>query len=269
MSRESATGSVRGLPSAVMSLFTAIADRRYDREELEWIEKIERHRKELASSNEVLHYFDFGAGSPDHQRSDEEMYEGTQGSNTVGAITRVASKERMWASVLFRIIREIKPQRCLEMGSSVGISGAYQAAALEVNRSGSLLALEGAESIAAVARRTLESLGLATRATVRVGRFQDLLSDALADRFDYVFVDGHHDGPATVKYFSDIVDAVESHAVVVFDDITWSPSMQDAWTECTHRPEVTASFDLGPVGVCLVGDERAVRNAVRCRIDLR
>ena len=59
---------------------------------------------------------------------------------------------------------------------------------------GALVTLEGADSLAAIARRNLERLG---RSNVRVviGRFEDTLAGVLRElgTLDYAFIDGHHD----------------------------------------------------------------------------
>ena len=92
----------------------------------------------------------------------------------------------------------MRPGSCLEMGTAVGVSTAYQAAALRLNRHGSFVTIEGATSLADIARSNFQQLGLDTVEVV-VGRFQDTLTEVLTSRqpVDYVFVDGHHDEQAT------------------------------------------------------------------------
>src|SRR6185436_17045659 len=100
--------------------------------------------------------------------------------------------------------REFRPSRCLEMGTNLGVSAAYQAAALAVNGSGELHTIESAPPLAELSRGHLASLQLA--AEVHQGKFADVLPGLLARTapLDYVFVDGHHDGPATVGYFAQL-----------------------------------------------------------------
>ena len=68
------------------------------------------------------------------------------------------------------------------MGTAVGISAAYQAAALALNGRGTFTTLEGAEPLADIARDNLRRLGLGMVEVV-VGRFEDTL-DAVLAHFD-------------------------------------------------------------------------------------
>jgi hypothetical protein len=117
---------------------------------------------------------DNGAGRAGSNLTPEEMSAGIQVTEALGSINRIASKPPYWCRLLFHLIRGWRPSTCIEMGTAVGISAAYQAAALKLNGSGRLTTLEGAEGLAAVARRNFRNLGLDT-VEVRIGRFQDTL----------------------------------------------------------------------------------------------
>lgn len=248
----------RHLDPLVTALFTAIAARGYTPQEWAWIERIKRRYRTLADLTETVVYTDYGAGSPDDARSAEQMRLGVPSQQSVGQLTRAASKDPKWAGLLLRILRETRPLRCVEMGAAAGISASYQAAALRLNGAGRLVTLEGSEAVAELAADTLKNLGLDDVAEVVVGRFQDSLEPALRGGVDYMFVDGHHDRDATIGYFDAIAAATE-RAVVVLDDIDWSPGMVEAWRYVSRSGGVAAAFDLGRVGVCVInwgGSER-------------
>ena len=42
-------------------------------------------------------------------------------------------------SILFRLIRNLEPSSCVELGSCVGISASYQAGALSLNKKGQII----------------------------------------------------------------------------------------------------------------------------------
>jgi predicted O-methyltransferase YrrM len=155
---------------------------------------------------------------------------------------------------LYRLVRDLEPGRVLEMGSSFGISTAYLAAALDANGRGDLIALEGAPSIAEIAAEGLTELGL-DRARIVPGRFADTLHEAWADgtALDLVFVDGHHDGPATIEYFERLLPHTSSGAVLVFDDIRWSDSMLDAWERIAADPRCAEVIDADRIGAVVLG----------------
>lgn len=222
-------------------------------EERSWIDRIERLRSEMNASTAPVTRRDFGAGSPEGKLTPEEMRAGVETTDTVGHISRLASKPPFWCGLLFELIRTVHPKSCIEMGTAVGISAAYQGAALRLNGGGELVTLEGAGSLANIARKNFQELGL-DAVDVVVGRFQDTLPDVLASRkpVDYVFVDGHHDERATVDYFGQILPFLTQIALVVFDDIAWSEGMKRAWRRIARHQAVEVAVDLGPVGLCVV-----------------
>jgi predicted O-methyltransferase YrrM len=224
-------------------------------DELRWVEQIESLRSQIEQSRETVPVPDYGAGSPDDTLSDDQMLAGRMTTEVVGEACRNYSKPRSWATLLFRLLTRFKPQSCLEMGTCLGISASYQSAALELNGAGKLISLEGAPSFAAIAHKNLETLGLAHRASIIVGRFADTFDQALEQlgKVDYAFIDGHHDEQATIAYFQQLRGHLASQAMVVFDDTAWSPGMQRAWKQICDDPSVDVSFDLRQMGVCLLG----------------
>lgn len=235
-------------------------------EERDWFVRIERLRAELDASDTPVLRLDYGAGSPGAGRTAEEMLAGVETPDTIGHVARLTSKPPFWGRVLFNLVRHTRPASCIEMGTSLGISAAYQAAALELNGTGALVTLEGAPAIAELAREHLARLGLG-RAEVVVGRFQDTLPSVLEARrpVDYVFVDGHHDEHATLGYFQRLLPFLADSALLVFDDIAWSDGMRRAWATLARDPRVTTAVGLGPVGLCLIhrGEGRGRYHEIR------
>lgn len=156
------------------------------------------------------------------------------------------------AGFLFHLIRTIKPDHVLEMGTRVGISGSYAAAAMRLNGNGQLYTLEGSPETARIARATFASLGLADRVTLIEGPFRDTLSAALTNRtIGLAFVDGHHEGPATLRYFDMIRPHLAKGAVVWFDDIDW-PSMVPAWQTLRADPIFSTTAQTKRTGLAVV-----------------
>jgi predicted O-methyltransferase YrrM len=154
------------------------------------------------------------------------------------------------------------------MGTAVGISGAYQATALKLNGHGKLVTLEGADSIAQIARSNFQRLGLDSVEVV-VGKFDETLPKVLAETqpVDYVFIDGHHDERATVAYFEQIVPFLAESALLVFDDITWSDGMAKAWKTIAGNRRVGVAVDLGQMGLCVV--DKSISPRVYVSVTLR
>ncbi len=200
-------------------------------EEQELITLIEQRRSFLLSSDKEIAVIDYGAGSSSSNRTKEEMEKGVQSTALVANICK-ASKPAFWATFLFKLIRKLEPSSCVELGSCVGISASYQASALKINEKGKLLTLEGSPEIAKIANETLESLNL-QNASVVTGPFHETLKGVLESSkpIDFFFNDGHHDHDAVILYFNEALPNLSNEAVVVFDDISWSPGMRKAWIE--------------------------------------
>lgn len=222
-------------------------------EEKGWIDRIENLRAELNASGKQITRMDYGAGNPDSTRTQEEARKGVEVTQTLGHLSQGVSKPPFWCLLLFKLIRTTRPSSCIEMGTAVGISGAYQAAALKLNGQGALVTLEGAPSLAEVATSNFQRLSLQTVDMV-VGRFDETLSSVLTRRrpVDYVFIDGHHDEQATLSYFEQIYPSLSDRALVVLDDINWSDGMKRAWKTIAQDKRVGGAVDLGLIGICVI-----------------
>lgn len=223
--------------------------------ERQWVDRIEEKRRALNNSTEKISKTDFGAGNPDLTQTEDEMYEGVTRDTTVGKTCRKASKPYFWSLLLFKLIREFRPSICIELGTCLGISGAYQASAQKINKNGNLITLEGAKSLAALAEKNLQQLGL-DNAEVVCGRFQDTLDRVLTENkpIDYAFIDGHHDEKATILYFEQFLPCLSKNSMIIFDDISWSDGMRNAWETIKNHKAVKISVDLGVIGICVLDD---------------
>jgi predicted O-methyltransferase YrrM len=175
----------------------------------------------------------------------------------VGAVSPWASVWPTWGLFLMRLVRELRPRSCLELGTGYGLSGCYHAAALVLNGEGRIVTLEGASARARIADQGFAALGVA-RVEARVGSLQDMLEDAArrAAPVDYVFVDAEHEEAETLEHFRTLGPHLACPAVIVFDDIRWSDGMRRAWAQISGHPAVTAAIDLHRMGVCVVAGDQ-------------
>lgn len=235
-------------------------------EEQKWIDLIEKRRVFLLNSDKEIAIIDYGAGEPGSERSKEEMKKGIQLMAIVGDLCK-ASKPAFWASILFKIIRNTEPSSCVELGSCVGVSAAYMSAALNMNGKGKLFSLEGSPETARIAKETLENLNLQNGSIV-TGPFSETLKGVLesAKHIDFFFNDGHHDHDAVIEYFNQSLPYLSDEAVIVLDDISWSPGMRKAWSEIEDDKRVFASIDLQTIGVVLISNN--FRRKVRFRVSI-
>lgn len=222
-------------------------------EERAWVGRIEALRRELNASTEPIERFLYGLRPETPHPPGRQLENGRVVTETVGVGCRRASRQKLWCLLLFRLVRALQPVHCLELGTAYGVSAAYQGAALELNGMGQMMTLEGDENVASIARRSLASLGI-SNVRVVTGRFEDTLASALREmgQVDYVFLDGGKYEDVLWRQFEEIVPFASAGAVLVFDDIRWSPDMERAWNRISRDERVRVSLDLEAVGVLVL-----------------
>jgi predicted O-methyltransferase YrrM len=249
-------------PTAVVTAIKQAAFGRPNAEERAWIKRIELMRALLLTSPAPSEIIDFGAGTA-HQFDTGAALTKNTVTKTLGAMT-TSSKPPRWAYLLFRLVRELRPQSVLEMGACVGISASYEAAALELNGAGRLLTLEGAEVLADRSAQTLGELNLGHRAEVRLGQFADTIEPASAELspLGFAFIDGHHIESATLAYLEQLLPSMAGEAVFVFDDVNWSDGMRNAWSTIVDDPRIALTVDLRSVGIAVVSKSATGRHSL-------
>jgi methyltransferase family protein len=228
------------------ALLTTALDR-MDPDEREWTRKIESRRRELLEDRAVTEpVFDPGAPGPKGDLG--VLYEPVP----VEVASLLMSLPTLWCVLLMRLVRELVPSSCLELGTAFGISGAYQAAALELNGGGSLTTLEGARDWADIAEQGFSELGLG-RVETLVGPIEETFAAAArSGPFDYAFVDAEHSEQAIRSYFHLMAPHLSPGAVVVFDDIDWSEGTWRSWQAIRRHERIARSASLGRMGVAII-----------------
>lgn len=218
-------------------------------QEREWARRIEARRQGLLGDPAVTEPV-FDPGAPGPKGSLQMLYEPVR----VEVASLLMSLPAIWCTLLMRLIRELAPRRCLELGTAFGISGAYQAAALELNGAGALTTLEGAREWAEIAEGGFAELGL-KRVETLVGPIEETFAKAATPGpFEYVFVDAEHSEAAILSYFDLMLPHLSGGAVVVFDDIDWSEGVWSAWRSISGHERVSTGFGLGRMGVAMIRD---------------
>lgn len=232
-------------------------------EERAWIERIEQRRNSLLNSDKSITVIAYGAGKPGSKKTMDEMNAGHETTGYVRNICK-ASKPQFWATLLFKMVRSLKPESCIELGSCVGISASYLSAACKLNGKGLLRTLEGSPATAEIARESLEGLGL-ENGSVITGPFHKTLQGVLetAKPVDFFFNDGHHDRTAVLQYFDLSIPYLAEDAVIVFDDISWSSGMRQAWEEIENDSRVLVTLDLYDIGIAILGNNPSAKEKYR------
>lgn len=225
---------------------------RLEPEEREWVERIEAERARLAAADDVL---ETPLRDYSHDESHDHVFE-----DRVGELVMRASKPPEAARFLFALLRRLRPDRIVELGTALGISAAYQGAALTLNEVGAMVTIDASRARMEVARDVLSRLELDEVVETRLARFQDALPSVLSgEPVGYAFIDGNHDEEATLEYLDLIHPALEYPGIVVFDDIAWSDGMKQAWRTLRRDKRLAGSAEVLGMGICVYHAPAAAR----------
>lgn len=186
-----------------------------------------------------------------HELGPQPLWEGYGANNRFGPTrrpndVRTASVMGDWFTEL---VRARRPEVVVELGTAFGVSGMYFLAGLEANGAGCLYTFEPNERWAILAQPNLAAIGARFRLTR--GTFEARVDEALAGRrIDLAFIDAIHT-PEFVLPQLELILARSSHgALVLLDDIHFSPDMRACWAELAESARFRASLSLaGRVGV--------------------
>jgi predicted O-methyltransferase YrrM len=221
-------------------------------EEREWIARVEAHRAEIPFAMAATGA-PIGLVPSDEQSGPVPVPDDATRLGHAWEACRWAAIPPVWGRFLTRLVRELNPVSCLELGTGTGLSASYQAAALELNGRGTLMSLDFQE-VAAIAERGLGALGLDHRIELRVGPIDETLP-GLLERIapiDYAFLDAEHSEEATTRHFEAVLPHLADGAVVVLDDVTATPEMRRAWRAVINRDRVSLALGLRRLGVVAI-----------------
>jgi predicted O-methyltransferase YrrM len=204
---------------------------------------IEQIRKDMIKSDIKINFEDFGGG-------------GRSGSRKLSDIASRTARESKYGRLLYRLVQAIQPEFSIELGTGTGITALYQAAALTAERP--LHTIEGSAKLSEIASFNAEKCNLKENLIFHTGNFDLVLPQLLEKlpRVDYAYVDGNHRFEPTVKYYELLKAKCHNNSVLIFDDISWSQEMKQAWTYIKNQPEVTVTVDLFEYGIVFFRQEQ-------------
>ena len=229
----------------------------YNRKKYSSYSILKDYRKSLLKDKRTIRIKDFGAGSRVF-KSDERK---------VSEIAKKAGISPKRARLLNRLVRYLKIDNALELGTSLGLGTAAMAAGNKVK----ITTIEGCPETAAVAQEKFKEFNL-KNIQLKLGRFEDFLKESaktnsksqipnpkksdgadlqsvpgpisiLNTKYSLLFIDGNHQKEATLSYFQKLLATVHNDSVMIFDDIHWSKDMEEAWEEIKAYPQVRVTID--------------------------
>ncbi|RTY93458.1 O-methyltransferase [Flavobacterium sp. GT3R68] len=208
---------------------------------------LKKYRNSLLENNKTINVIDFGAGS--------RVFKSNMRSISKIAQTAGITKKR--AELLYRIVHYFKPKDILEIGTSLGLATAALALG---NKNSSIVTLEGCPETATIAQQQFKKFGLDNVNAV-VTEFGNYLQ-TVSDSFQFIYFDGNHSKTATLDYFELLLPTITNDSVWIFDDIHWSPEMEEAWNVIKQNPKVTVTIDTFQWGLVFFRSEQVKENFV-------
>ncbi len=198
-------------------------------------EKIIRIKKHYTGNRDILKLKELGAGK-------QGVYE----VSVKDYLHRTAITNK-YGRLLYHLVRHYSIEHVVETGTALGISTSWMALA---NKNTQIDTIEGNQALCSASEVMFSETGI-NQVIIHHG----LVSDKLIGLINPIrpktllFIDAHHTGEATLKYFEIIKPNVLYDTIIVFDDINYSADMQYAWKNIVNDQQVTLAINLYRMGV--------------------
>jgi predicted O-methyltransferase YrrM len=192
---------------------------------------LKSYRQSLLENKNTIEVTDFGAGSKVFKSNTREI-------NKIAKTAGISPKR---AELLFRITNYFQPDAILEIGTSLGLA----TVALSLgNPKATLTTLEGCTNTMAIAKNQLQMLNINTVNSIVTEFSEYFKTQNLKPKpQNLIYFDGNHSKTATLNYFEALLPTITNESVWIFDDIHWSPEMEEAWEIIKKHPKVTVTID--------------------------
>lgn len=217
-------------------VFNLVTNCFYDKNKYADYQMLKNIRSKLNNDDQIIKIMDFGEGSrvfssPKRKVSDIAKYAG---------ITPKRQK------LLYRLVRYLKSENILELGTSIGLATSAMSLA---NPDATIYTVEGCQNTAEIAQRLFKKHALNNINLNRsvfndfIEKISTLSESTTKQRFDLIYIDGNHNKEDTIHYFNSLINHIHDHSVIILDDIHWSRSMTNAWKKIIQHPRVIISIN--------------------------
>ena len=199
--------------------------------------KVENIRKKNLSDDRVISVQDFGAGS-------SKMKEKTRRVSDIASYSSVPGK---YGRLLANMASEFGKPDIIELGTSLGISTMYMAAACPDSM---VYTIEGCPDTAEIARKNFQDSGM-NNVNIIIGSFDDKIPELINKpvKPGLIYIDGNHRKEPTLRYFNQLADHSDRNTVIIIDDIHSSEEMEEAWSLIKRHEKVTLTVDIFRIGL--------------------
>lgn len=196
---------------------------------------LKKYRNSLLANNNTIEVTDFGAGSKVFKSN----------TRVISKIAKTAGISPKRAELLFRITNYLQPDTILEIGTSLGLAtAALSLGSRSIGMKAKIITLEGCPETAKQAQLQFQKFKFNTIRS-EITEFSTYLQNCTlnTEHFSLIYYDGNHSKKATLDYFEVLLPTITNETVWIFDDIHWSPEMEEAWKIIKNHPKVTVTID--------------------------
>lgn len=193
---------------------------------------LRNYESKLKSNNSKIRIQDFGAGS--RKLGSERK---------INQIYKNSSSRGKFGKLLYQLNSYFKFNNVLEFGTSLGIGTMNLHLG---NPTSKIISLEACRE---THRFTSSQLNQFSNIQLLNQTFDKFLNESQNQKFDFVFIDGHHDGDALLNYLEKLKPLTHSETIFLLDDIRWSQSMFDAWNKIIKDKNYYLTIDLFRMGL--------------------
>ena len=194
-------------------------------------------RKKFIKDQRIIEIVDAGAGSRK-----------LGNRRTVSQIFRTSSVKGVYADILCQIVAFYQPLSCLELGTSLGI-GTRMLTYGDSNRK--VVTIDACKNTQDVAKGYFEEEMISNQITTHCMTFDEYFQQQREERFDLVYIDGHHNGEALHHYMEALEKITHPDTIFILDDIRWSSDMKKAWNELVGKEKYHLTMDLFRMGIII------------------
>ena len=204
--------------------------------------------KSLEKDKKTITIKDFGAGSHilGNKRSIQQIF-------------RISSSKGHYGKILFQLSNFYQPKHILEFGTSLGIGTLHFHLG---NPDSQITTIEACPETLNFTQDFLKDK--VSNVNFIESTFNDFLNQISTEKYDLIFVDGHHDGKATIDYMQKLENHSHNDTIFILDDIRWSDDMFDAWNILRSSEKFNVSIDLFRMGILIPRKQQVKEHFILC-----
>ena len=201
----------------------------------------------------------------DSYRSISDIYQQSDWAGDVHNHFHMSSSFGDKGRILNTVIRIMRCENCLELGTAYGMSALFILEALNsIGKSGHLTTIEGLDLQFSLASKMLNTR-YGDRVSCHLGMTQEILPKLVKSigKIDFMFHDAAHGKEHYIRDFTNVFSILLPGSVIIFDDIRWynprfsakNTRCYEGWMEIIANPRIVWAVEIDKtIGLALLGE---------------